>query len=200
MNLYPEIEVTKNGLIKRYKLIYGAPDSQEGYFYFWPKNEDDDGFTKLDWLRAYTTDNLSIKLYLIGSIYRHREEIDMIGSEMQYIIQNNENLFLYLLNKYFDDYEDGLLIKQDTVFFDLLYGPYAPYRGDDNIKEVKIHSNSEEEEEYNENYIKLFSDGTLIKILDHEYTWDLLDNDTFIEADFFDELVQDLNAFEQLLH
>lgn len=194
--LYPEIEVSRDGESKRYRLIYGPPDSQEGYFYFWPESQSGHELKLADWLEAYTTDNLSIKLYLIGSIFRHRGEEDLIGSEMQLIVNKNEDLFLRILNKYFDDYDDGLLIKQDSVFIDLLYGPYSR---DEYIKKVKIPSSSDKEEEYNDNFLRLFEDDTLMRILDEKHTWDFLEHDTFIASESFDELVQDLLIFEQLL-
>jgi len=190
--LSSDIKVSQNGHARKFKLIHSPPDSSEGYFFYWPQRGEEEELRKEDWLSAFDTDNLSIKLYLIGSLYKHRGEIDMIGLEVQSIIESNEILLQSLLIKYFDEYEEGLRIKEGGLFLDLVNGLYSE---NGTINEVPIAS----VEHYVKDYNKAFADGTEIRILNKEFTWTDLEKETFIASDHFDEFVKDLTSFEQLL-
>lgn len=189
----PQIEVERNGTKRYYTLIYSPPDSAEGYFRYWPQKQNQE-LAKTDWISAFCSCNIAKKLYLIGSIFRHRDEIDMIGADMCHVIQANQGWIQSLVEKYFDDYEDGLCLRSGELFFDLLYGPYSSYGS---IKEVSL------QEDYPEGaesvFKKVFADGTVIRILDRKYTWEDFDEETFVASDRYNELIRDLDDFEELL-
>jgi hypothetical protein len=189
-----QIEKIHNGITQRYISIGCLVEAQDGYFYFWPRQEN---ANKNDWYKVFQNTDLITQLYLIGSLARDDSK-DFLSNEMIFIIEKNKRILISLANKYFEDFQDGLLIRQNESILDLEYGPYGP--NNEKSKEVIIMDfENEEEGEYNYYYKRYYSDGAILHILDKAISWDNISDNTFISISGYDELKKDIDLLMNLL-
>jgi hypothetical protein len=185
-----EIEKTYNGIKKRYLSIGVIYDSVDGFWGYYPENfksskaEWHDWFLKLDFIQS---------TYVIASMLRDGVK-DSFSIEVQDVILKNKGHFIYFSDKYFCDYLAGLIIKQDDMFLDLLYGPYS-YND-----EIDCQSDDEDTYEYETKYFKKYQNGVELEIIDKEYTWDDIHSNQYIEKERYSEFIHDLNYILSLFN
>jgi hypothetical protein len=174
---------------KSYNSIGTVNLSKDGYFDLWPKN---DLGNLNEWLAAFNSLDIINQIYLIGSIARS-DSNQFLCEEIVSIKMNNFSFFEEFTNHYFEEFQDGLLIKQDGLFLDLVFGEYAQ------LEELVKEYENEEEEAYAYDYKKHFVNGDTLHILDKSTTWDNIIDDTFILSEKYDLLLNDLNNFRSFL-
>jgi hypothetical protein len=190
-----EIELIRAGNSEKYLSLGYLVDSQEGYFYYWPKQDNAD---KTAWLKVFEESDIIVQLYLIGSLAR-TDSRDHLSAEMIEIIQQKERLLLVLAEKYFHEFQDGLLIKQDDVILDLEYGRYNTHSNGGGVETVEGDFDSEDEEEYDHLYKRHYADGLTIHILNRAISWDEMTDNAFIEGSSYYTLMHDIAKFVNLL-
>ena len=184
-----QLEFNSNNETKIYKSIGYNSNSNDGCFAFWPSNL---LATKNEWHITFNNSNLIEQIYIVGSIARNDSD-QYLSDELQFIKNNNQIFFDYFTNQYFVEFQDGLLIKQDGLFLDLVFGEYAQ------LEELSKEFENEEEDAYDYDFKKHFIDGNTLHILDKTTTWDDLIDNTFIISDHYDKLLNDLESFRSLL-
>lgn len=189
-----EIEKLLKGNSQRYVSIGCLVEAQDGYFYFWPRQEN---ASKKDWYKAFQNSDLITQLYLIGSIARDDSK-DYFSNEMSIIIEGNQKLLIFLAMKYFEDFQEGLLIHQNDYILDLVYGPYGS-NNPNAIQVITKEFKNEEEDEYNYYFMKHYSDGVTLHILNKAISWDNMSDNTFIKISAYDELINDIDLVKNLL-
>jgi hypothetical protein len=187
--IYVNEEISNSGINTTYKNIGTIYPSQEGYFAWWPFNV---FASKNEWLITFNNSNLIEQIYIIGSVARNDSD-QHLSDELLFIKNNNQIFFDYFTNQYFNEFQDGLLIKQDGLFLDLVFGEYAQ------LEELSKEYENEEEEAYDYDFKKHFIDGNTLHILDKTTTWDDLIDNTFIISDHYNQLLNDLESFRSLL-
>jgi hypothetical protein len=184
-----QIECYSSGLYKHYTSIGYVLDNNDGYFDLWPKKN----LANLnEWLVVFNSLDIINQIYFIGSIAR-TDSNQFLSEKIVSIKLNNFSYFEEFTNHYFEEFQDGLLIKQDGLFLDLVFGEYAQ------LEEIVKEYENEEEEAYDYDYKKHFVNGDILHILDKSTTWDNIIDDTFILSEKYDMLLSDLNNFRSLL-
>ena len=187
--IYVNEEISNSGINTSYKSIGTIYPSQEGYFAWWPSNI---LASKKEWLITFNNSNLIEQIYIVGSIARNDSD-QHLSDELQFIKNNNQIFFDYFTNQYFEEFQDGLLIKQDGLFLDLVFGKYTQ------LEELSKEYENEEVEEYDYDFKKYFINGNTLHILEKATTWDDLTDNTFIVSDHYNQLSNDLESFRNLL-
>lgn len=184
-----QIECYSSGLYEHYTSIGYVLDNNDGYFDLWPKNN----LANLnEWLAVFNSLDIINQIYFIGSIARS-DSNQFLSEQIVSIKLNNTSYFEEFTNHYFEEFQDGLLIKQDGLFLDLVFGEYAQ------LEELVKEYENEEEEAYDYDYKKHFVNGDILHILDKSTTWDNIIDDTFILSEKYDMLLSELNIFRSLL-
>lgn len=189
-----EIEVFSNSESQIYVTMGCLAESQDGYFYFWPRQIN---ATKKEWYKVFNNSDLIVQLYLIGSIARDDSK-HFLSDEMSNIVDKNKVLFISLAMKYFEEFQDGLLINQNEIILDLVYGPYGT-NNQNTIEIITKKFDNEAEDEYNYQFMKHYSDGTTLHILNKVTSWDEMSDNTFIKKSAYNELLNDIDAVRKLL-
>lgn len=184
-----QVELNSNSETKIYRCIGLVSSSNDGYFDLWPQN---DLGNLYEWLAVFNSLDIINQIYFIGSTAR-TDSNQFLSEEIVSIKLNNSSFFEEFTNHYFEEFQDGLLIKQDGLFLDLVFGEYAQ------LEELVKEYENEEEEAYDYDYKKHFVNGDTLHILDKSTTWDNMIDDTFILSEKYDMLLSDLNNFRSLL-
>lgn len=187
--IYVIEEISTSGINTSYNSIGAIYPSQDGYFAFWPSSL---LASKNEWIITFNNSNLIEQIYIVGSIARNNSD-QHLSDELQFIKNNNQLFFDYFTNQYFVEFQDGLLIKQDGLFLDLEFGEYAQ------LEELSKEYENEEEEAYDYDFKKHFINGNTLHILEKTTTWDDLIDNTFIISDHYNQLLNDLESFRNLL-
>lgn len=157
----------------------------DGYFSLWPNCENP---TIKDWKERVLELNYISQIYLIGSLARDEDQ-NLLYGEMKEFVRHNISSIRHFVTKYFDDFEVGLIIKQDSFFLDFLFGVYGT---------MKETNDPGDDLEINPETIKCYIDGVCFRILNFDIIWEEVYDNVFIESTRYQELLGDLSKIIKL--
>ena len=157
----------------------------DGYFSLWPNCENP---TLKDWKDRFLNLNYISQIYLMASLARD-EDHELLDGQMKAFAQHNISSIKYFAGKYFDDFEAGLIIKQDSFFLDFVFGVYGTM---EEINQPSV------DPEVNPEIVKCYIDGTCFKILNFDITWESVYDNVFIETSKYPEILDDLKNIIKL--
>lgn len=187
MNKIIKIEYLKDNLQILYENIGEIHDTSDGFFYLWPQNT---GASIFDWRTTLATHDIASKLYAIGSLL-NVVSIDNLSSEMNEFVIKNKEILTNFCNKYFSDYEVGLIHHEEI---------FLPFNLFNEIYELGEGESNEKDEEYIYKFKRGYKNGGVLYILNSTITWDELNyTDIFIKVSHKRILEEDLKKIINLL-